>query len=117
MAGKIVPIVLVGRFTTYAGTSIFTTVPMDVSPFESIALSVWRGQLLGTSPTFTVAFQQATDKLDWASIESGDPGEAVEYQWIVQLQNKRWFRLRIALGGVGPIATCYANGYFVERTH
>jgi len=117
MPGKIVPVVFIPRFTSYAGTVYFDTVPMDVSPFETVVVSVWRGQLLGTSPTFNIAFQQATDKLDWTALESGDPGEAVEYQWSVALQNKRWFRVRVSLGGTGTVATCYAAGYLVARTH
>ena len=42
MAGRLVPLVLLPRFTSFA-EGIFQTVPMDVSDFQRAIVTVWRG--------------------------------------------------------------------------
>lgn len=130
MAGVQVPLVLLPRYTTYAGVTtssdpaFFTTVGMDVTPYSSATVSVWRGPLLGGgSPTITVAFEESMDQANWTEITpstitpSGadmSPDENVETTYKLPFQ-KRWLRMRISLTGTAPVVSCWAVGFLEER--
>jgi hypothetical protein len=44
MAGKrTTPVVLLGRYTTFAGNNIFYTLPINVVAFDSFEIFFWRG--------------------------------------------------------------------------
>ena len=118
MAGELVPLVLIPRYSTLSGAGDFTTVAMDVTQYERAIVNVWRGELVGTSPTFGVTFEESTDQTTWStcsgSPSGGDPGQDTEQQWQPTLQ-KRWFRIKVAMGGTGPVGTCWAVGFLEER--
>ncbi|MCE9637716.1 MAG: hypothetical protein K8T90_18610 [Planctomycetes bacterium] len=69
MAGELVPLVLIPRFTTYAGKGTFTTVALDVSAFGLVHLATWAGPLLGDTTSgaaLTAAvLQHSEDGDDW----------------------------------------------------
>jgi len=117
MAGELVPLVMLPRYTTYAGDSTFTTVAMDVTDYQKAILNVWRGKLVGSGPTFDISFEESTDQDSWTVCTNGsggDPGTETEAQYTPDL-NKRWFRVKITLGGSSPIATCWAIGFLEMR--
>lgn len=118
MAGQLAPVVMIPRYSAYTGADTFTTVPIEVSRYDSMLLSVWRSPLIGTSPTFTITFEQSMDQQTWSTITvspaNTDPGADAETQYSGSL-TKRWFRVKIVLGGTNPVATCYVVGAFVMR--
>jgi len=117
MAGELVPLVLLPRYTTYCGATDFTTIAMEVADYAKAHVSVWRGPMIGTGPTFTVVFQESTDQLTWTTCNNGtggDPGSGSEAQYTPEL-NKRWFRIKVTLGGTDPVGSCWAIGFLELR--
>jgi hypothetical protein len=116
-SGELVPVVLFPRYSTFAGVNTFTTVAMDVTQYQSAILNVWRGVLLGTTPTYDISFQESTDQDNWttcANGSGGDPGQDTEAQYTPTL-TKRWFRVQLLLGGTDPVITTWALGFLELR--
>jgi hypothetical protein len=121
MAGELVPLVMFPRFSCFSGTGAspdFYTMPVDVTPYESVILSVWRSYLVGTIPTYALTFQESMDQVSWSTVtgvSAGvDPGDVTEVQYTGTLK-KRWFRLKLVLGGTGPVVTTWAVGFLERR--
>jgi hypothetical protein len=118
MAGQLTPLVLLPRYTTYVGASTFVSIAMDVTEYSAAIINVWRGILLGTTPSIVFNFQESTDQVTWDNCAGYtpdfDPGEEDEEQVNVTL-TKRWFRITILLGGTSPAATCWAVGFLEQR--
>ena len=117
MAGELVPLVLIPRYTTYSGDLTFTTIAMDVTDYQSAIVNVWRGKLLGTSPGITISFEESTDQVNWSTCASGtggDPGEDTEAQYTPTIA-KRWFRAKVVLTGADPIVSSWAVGFLELR--
>lgn len=126
MAGDRVPLVMIPRFTTYAGratpTQCFSTIGMDVSDYLGATLNAWRGHVVGSeSPGFRIWFEESTDQDAWTPCQGApggtvgdDPGENGESQFVLVLR-KRWFRVRVQLGGRDNVCTCWAVGFLVTR--
>ena len=123
MAGTLVPLVMLPRYTTLSGASTFTTIAMDVTRYQSANLSAWRGRLF-SSPgyAFKLTCQESTDpgvEASWTTCTGTnafefDPGEESEGQ-IVATLTKRWFRVKVELTGSTPQATCWAVGFLEDR--
>jgi len=118
MAGELVPLVMMPRYTTLAGASTFTTIAMDVTQYQTAILNVWRGRLI-TSGTFACTCEESTDQDTWSDCAgtntvSYDPTQETEGQVSATLK-KRWFRLRIVLGGTDSQATLWAVGFLEQR--
>lgn len=116
-SGELVPLVMIPRYSTYCGASVFTTIAMDVTEYQKAILNCWRGKLSGSSPTFAIAFEESTDQVSWTTCTNGtggDPGEETEVQYTPDLK-KRWFRVKVTLGGTNPVATCWAVGFLEMR--
>ena len=83
MAGELTPLVMLPRYTTYAGATEFTTIAMDVTEYSSVILSVWRGPINfesgGAAGTFAITLQESTDQVNWTTCTgttaNSDPGE------------------------------------------
>ena len=117
MAGELVPLVLIPRYSTYVGAHTFTTIGMEVTDYSKAIVNVWRGALSGTSPTFQVSFEESTDQSNWTVCTGGtasDPGSDTEQQYTATI-TKRWFRIVIVLGGTDPAVTCWAIGFLELR--
>lgn len=118
MAGNQVPLVLIPRYTTYAGQNTdFTTIGMDVTDYVKATVSFWRGVLLGTTPAILITFEESMDQLYWSTCLGGpftDPGQAVEGQFVPVI-SKRWFRIKITLTGTAPVVTCWCIGFLEQR--
>lgn len=121
MAGQLVPLVMLPRYTTLAGSpsSDFTTIAMDVTAYESVTLNLWRGPFVGgTTPSMTVYFEESTDQNDWADMTGVSGGVAVtpagtEVSGTGTIK-KRWFRIRVELTG-DPVVSAWAVGFLEER--
>jgi hypothetical protein len=90
---------------------------MDVTAYVSATLNAWRSALVGTTPTFALAFEESTDQVTWTacSVSPSQPDPtSTETQYSVTLK-KRWFRVKVTLGGTAPVATCWCVGFFEER--
>lgn len=128
MAGELVPVVMLPRYTVFAGKFIssdagggYTTIAMDVTEYQNAIINVWRNALLPNAggATFKVIFEESTDQVSWsecATSPSGqDPGVKTEVQYTAAL-TRRWFRVRIELGGNNDAAvTCWAVGFLEQR--
>lgn len=119
MAGQLTPLVLLPRYTTSAGASTFLTLAMDVTEYSSAIVNVWRGTLVGGTPTITFTFQESSDQLNWTTcagtnVNAYDPTQGQEGQSTATI-TKRWFRVSVAVGGTGPVATCWAVGFLEQR--
>lgn len=118
MAGRRFPLVLIPRYTTYVADGHFSTVGLDVSRFESAVVHVWRGVLIGTTPTMSVTFEESTDHDEWTACTGGttfSPSEDTEIQKELTLK-KRFLRALVELGGTDVAVTSYAVGYLIART-
>jgi hypothetical protein len=92
---------------------------MDVTEYSSALVNVWRGKLLGTTPTVGFTFEESTDQVNWTTcagtnVNAFDPGQEIEGPSNATLA-KRWFRLKVVLGGTTPVATCWAVGFLEQR--
>lgn len=118
MAGELVPLVMLPRFSSYSGATDFTTIGMEVADYTSAIINVWRGPLTGTSPTFGITFQESTDQVNWSTCSgttaNDDPGSGTEKQYTPTLK-KRWFRVKVTLAGTDPGVTCWALGFLEMR--
>jgi hypothetical protein len=120
MAGELVPLVMMPRYSVYSGETTFTTIAMDVTDYQTAILNLWRGKLV-TNTTLLISAEESTDQVTWATCTGGtgvDPGVETEVQMTATLK-KRWFRLKLVLGvSAGspyPVATCWAVGYLEQR--
>lgn len=117
MAGELVPLVLLPRYSTFVGAHSFTTIGMEVSDYSAAIVNVWRGDLTGTTPTFSVTFEESTDQNTWTTCANGtggDPGADTEAQYNPSL-SKRWFRIKLTLGGTEPAGSAWAIGFLEMR--
>jgi hypothetical protein len=113
VAGRRDPLVLIPRYTTYAGDGNFTTVPLDVSRFEGAFIHLWRGALVGTSPSIQFHFEASVDQALWTDIFTIDPGAATELSFSLAI-TRPLLRVRVETLGLDTVATCYAHGYLVR---
>ncbi|MCE9635093.1 MAG: hypothetical protein K8T90_05240 [Planctomycetes bacterium] len=122
MAGELVPLVMLPRYTTFAGTTPFYTIAMDVTEYEKAILNVWRGQMR-TGCTFSMYFEESTDSNSWTNCAGVtppvDPGPGAEAQYVPTLR-KRWFRLRLELTAATTpddfaTVSCWAVGFLERR--
>ena len=116
MAGLLVPLVLIPRYSTYAGPTTFTTIGMDVSEYEKAIVSYWRsvGANLGT---IAVSFEESMDQITWTACAGGpytDPGASTEAQFQPVI-SKRWFRVTIILTGANSVCSCWCIGFLQQR--
>lgn len=118
MAGELVPLVMLPRYSTYSGAATFTTIGMDVTDYQSVILNVWRAPLIGTSATWTITIEESTDQENWSTVTGTtpnfDPGASTEAQMSGTIK-KRWLRVKVVVGGTNPSATCWAIGFLEMR--
>ena len=117
-SGMQVPLVLLPRFSTFAGVATFRTLPLDVSAYVNVSLNIWRAALCGTAPTYAITIEESTDQVTWSTVSgttaSYDPGSDTEGPQNGALR-KRWMRATIVLAGANPVATCWAIGFLEQR--
>ena len=115
--GMYVPLVLLPRYTTLAGATVYTTVGMDVSEYEKAVLSYWRSAGVSLAAVPVVLFEESTDQLNWTPCAGGpyvDPGANLETQFQPVL-TKRWFRISVALATANSAVTLWCIGFLMQR--
>jgi hypothetical protein len=117
MAGELVPLVMLPRYTTLTGATDFTTIGMEVADYTSAILNIYRGPV-ANSGTFAITLEESTDQQSWSTCSgttaSYDPGSGTEGQQTATLK-KRWFRVKITLTGTDPAVSCWALGFLEMR--
>jgi hypothetical protein len=115
MLESTVPVVLLGRFSTFAGGGTFTTLPVNVVACETAMIHVWRGRI-GPTSTFAFALEESNDGTVWTVLTSGDPGTETEVLMTATL-TKAYVRAAVTLTDPTevPVATCYAVGELLLR--
>ena len=110
-----VPVVLLGRYTTLAGTTRFKTIPIDVSGYSWIDLVVWRGDM-DPGGTFTFNLETSMDQETWVTKTSDAIGSDQQVEVGASL-TRTWLRAVVELGASSslPFASCYAVGYLLRR--
>ncbi len=117
MAGTYVPLVLIPRYTTFAGAATYTTVGMDVSDYEKAVVSYWRSAGVNLLTTPVVLFEESTDQVSWSPCTGGpylDPGAGIETQYQPVL-TKRWFRISVQLATADSAVTLWCLGFLMQR--
>jgi hypothetical protein len=117
MGSRRVPIVLLRRGTSLAGSGEFTTIGVNIRPFRVVQIELWRGTILGTgSPAFQMFLEGSTDGQEWEDVGGGgiDP-DTLGGAMVTAQVNHRLFRLRVVLGGTNPVVSCHAVGYLSEE--
>ena len=118
MAGELVPLVLLPRYTTYASADTFTSIGMDVTQYSKAIVNVWRGNIIGTSGTDGFTLQESTDQTNWTTCSGTsadfDPGADAEDQYEATL-TKRWFRIKVTTTGTNVALSCWAIGFLEMR--
>jgi hypothetical protein len=119
MAGELVPLVLIPRYSTYAGNSNFATIAMDVTEYEQAIVNFWCGTLLGSGGTINLYFEESTDQNNWTDCQpyaaAVNPSAGTETQYTPTL-SKRWFRIKLVLPNADNVLTAWAVGFLQERT-
>ena len=117
MAGELVPLVMLPRYSTYAGATTFYTIAMDVTEYQKAILNFWRGPGPGT-PNVELYFEESTDSINWSACTNVASPETqaadTEVQYTPDLK-KRWFRVRLVLSGTNPVVSCWAVGFLERR--
>jgi len=116
MKGKLVPVVLMPRYTGLVGPDTYTTAPVNTEAFARVVLTIWRGWMPGTSPTFTIDIQDSHDAETWTSLNTSaitttDDGlTSVDYDL-----SRRWLRVKVVLGGTDSAVSCWVVGFLETR--
>lgn len=116
MSGRNVAVVIVPRFTTYVGGGTYETIPIPVSAYDGLVVSVWRGALIGTVPTLSLGFLESNDLENWSACAGTvvPPGAGSEAQSSVSF-TKAWFRMNTVLASADSGVTMWAQGFFTLR--
>jgi len=102
-------ILLLPRFTSFAGSGPFYTAPMNVRAYRKAILDAWSGQGIGAdTSTATITAEESTDLGVWTDVVTSDDGIGVDF-------SMEWMRLKIVLTGANPANTVWAVGNFVLR--
>ena len=100
MAGELVPLVMIPRFTTYVGAGDYVTVPLRIDNYQSVKITVWRGKLVGdpvTGAGLSAIFQTSNDAEVWTDV-SMTPVTTADGSTLVEFATlERWLRLRLVL--------------------
>jgi hypothetical protein len=105
-------VLLIPRYTSFAGATTFLTPPMNVRDYSHANVTfVEAGALGAIGPGVTVTVQESPDLEIWndigSSINNGDTNEqAFQFEWI---------RLKLVVTGTDPCFTCWCVGDFVRR--
>lgn len=120
MASQIVPIVLIPRFTTYVGAGTYTTIGLEVSRFQSMNVTIWRGPLIGSVPggaAVSIQLETSPDNETWTA--DGAPiTTANAHSFVEALFTRPWMRLKVTLTADASnvvALTCWATGFVEMR--
>jgi hypothetical protein len=104
-------LILLPRFTTFAGATTFETPPMNVRGYGQALLDLMVAGRLGAPPAgLAVTVQESPDLGIWQGVGTLVPGATTEVSFSFE-----WMRLTITVSGPDPAVTCWCVGNFVRR--
>lgn len=115
MGEATVPVVLLGRYTTLAGSDPFVTSPILVAEYSAIELGIWRGPMDDLLALFEFELQESVDQVTWTPIDATSVPASTETPMSTDL-SRTWLRAKVRLNATSfPVASCYAVGFLVKR--
>ncbi|MGQ0614157.1 MAG: hypothetical protein ACT4PV_10515 [Planctomycetaceae bacterium] len=115
MKPKTVPVVFNRVGACYAGSGTYRGLPLDVRDFDRLVVHTWRGLLNGSGSSFSLVFEQSTDKNTWfPDIQTIEPPEYTEATHTILLSH-RYLRWTLVLGGTDVMVSCRFHGDLYRR--
>ena len=119
MAGRNVPIVLIPRFSTYAGQTTCWSQSIPVSAYASVKFDFWNATMNGAPAAgVQLDIEQSNDNQTWETCSGGSPfvrGPGTGQTQLSAVLNKAWMRFGVTPLGTQPAVTCWAQGFFELR--
>ena len=119
MAGEIVPLVMIPRFTTYVGEATFTTVALDVSEFGAVQLATWLGPLVGGAGASVDARLEASEDAEvWSALMPMVPAGTDAHSVVHAGLPLRYLRAKLWMtADASDVAaiTCWSTGFLERR--
>ncbi len=109
-------VVLLPRYSTFAGSGTFTTLPINVTAYDSISVAAWRGKM-EPDGTFSFKIEASVDRENWVVLAGSDPGADTELLFGANL-TKPWLRGRTEVNDTGsgfPVVSAWAVGELYRR--
>lgn len=104
--------ILIPRFTAFAGVGTFLTAPMNVREYSRVLASFVVAATIGSSaPGVAVVVQESADLEIWTDIGGDLNGAGTATRDF----GFEWIRLKLVVTGTGPAFTCWCVGDFVRR--
>jgi hypothetical protein len=105
-------VLLLPRYTSFAGATSFYTAPMNVREYaRAIFTYTACGGLGSTPPTVVVKIEQSADLEIWTEVAPDiNVGGPVELAFKFE-----WMRIKLTVSGSDPCITCWCVGDFVYR--
>ena len=104
-------LILLPRFTTFAGAGEFATPPLNVRVYRAALIDLGVAGALGSpAATVTVVVQESPDLAHWEDLTTLVVGDATEAGFGFE-----WMRLLITVAGSDPAVTCWSVGTFLHR--
>ena len=105
-------ILLLPRYTSFAGAGTFLTAPMNVRAYGQAIVTFYETAALGTSwPAVAVYIDDSPDLEIW---NEPDAGLGINTPTTVEFRME-WIRMRVVVGSGDPGVTCWCVGDFVRR--
>jgi len=113
MSDNVRKLILLPRYTTYAGARTYLTQPFWIHDFARADLMAFIGAMIGSSATVSIQIQESPDLDLW--IDNGSAftsaGEAIGSFELAH----DWMRVAVTLAGTDPAVSLWLVGNFVER--
>jgi len=112
MEAAVDKMILLPRYTSFAGVGTFLTSAMNVRDYSHVNVTyVTVGALGSTPPTVTVYLQESPDLEIWNDIDADiNDGNTDTRNFRFE-----WTRLKLVMTGADPGFTCWCVGDFVRR--
>lgn len=112
MSEAVDKILLIPRYTAFAGAGTFLTAPMNVREYSRVLATFEEAGALGASgPTVLVYIEESPDLEIWNEI-----GDSInDHETDTREFQFEWMRLKLVVSGSDPGFTCWCVGDFVRR--
>ena len=115
MAGVLLSLVMIPRFSTYLGPQFYYGFALDVTAFDALTLSMWSGPQPGGATNVSLVIEGSVDRTSWIGVNTAWgllPG--VETQQSLDL-TVPWIRSFLSVQGPNSAVTCWAQGSLSKR--
>lgn len=108
-------IILLPRYTAFAGATTFTGAPIWVRPYAQLILSLWRGSGLGSDAALQLQLHQSPDLESWSTLGSPIAPSANQETTQPFSLGADWIKFRVDVTGSDPGITSWAVADLVPR--